>query len=64
MGTPQRTSPSPVRAATRAALDQVRKTAVEGGNVFDALMDAVRNCSLGQLSEALFEVGGAYRRNM
>jgi methylmalonyl-CoA mutase len=51
-------------AATRAALDRVRKTAVEGGNVFDALLDAVRDCSLGQLSEALFEVGGAYRRNM
>jgi methylmalonyl-CoA mutase len=47
-----------------AALADVQRTAVEGGNVFDALMGAVRSCSLGQLSDALFEVGGAYRRNM
>jgi methylmalonyl-CoA mutase N-terminal domain/subunit len=35
-----------------------------GGNVFDALMDAVRVCSLGQISDAFFEVGGQYRRNV
>jgi methylmalonyl-CoA mutase len=35
-----------------------------GGNVFDALMDAVRVCSLGQISDAFFEVGGRYRRNV
>ena len=34
------------------------------GNVFDELMDAARVCSLGQLTEAFFEVGGQYRRNM
>jgi methylmalonyl-CoA mutase len=33
-------------------------------NVFDVLMDAVRVCSLGQITNALFEVGGQYRRNM
>ena len=38
--------------------------ALSGGNVFEGLMDAVRYCSLGQLSQALFEVGGKYRRNM
>jgi methylmalonyl-CoA mutase len=32
--------------------------------VFDVLMSAVRHCSLGQISHALFEVGGQYRRNM
>ena len=33
-------------------------------NVFAALMEAVRHCSLGQISEAFFEVGGQYRRNV
>ena len=37
---------------------------MSGGNVFGALMDAVRSCSLGQISEAFFEVGGQYRRNV
>ena len=35
-----------------------------GGNVFAVLMDAVRVCSLGQITEAFFEVGGQYRRNV
>ena len=47
-----------------AALDAVRAAATSGGNVFAALMDAVRHCSLGQITDALFEVGGQYRRNM
>jgi methylmalonyl-CoA mutase len=34
------------------------------GNVFAELMNAVRSCSLGQITDALFEVGGQYRRNM
>ena len=34
------------------------------GNVFAELMNAVRVCSLGQITRALFEVGGQYRRNM
>jgi isobutyryl-CoA mutase len=33
-------------------------------NVFDVLMEAVRVCSLGQITDALFEVGGQYRRSM
>ena len=36
----------------------------DGTNVFEVLMDAVRVCSLGQITNALFEVGGQYRRNM
>ena len=46
------------------ALARLRETATSGGNVFDALMDAVRVCSLGQISDAFFEVGGQYRRNV
>ncbi|MEM1095561.1 MAG: methylmalonyl-CoA mutase family protein [Bacteroidota bacterium] len=46
------------------ALAELKATARRGGNVFDALMDAVRVCSLGQITDALFEVGGQYRRNM
>jgi methylmalonyl-CoA mutase len=47
-----------------AALAALRQTAIAGANVFEALMDAVRVCSLGQITTALFEVGGQYRRNM
>jgi methylmalonyl-CoA mutase len=47
-----------------AALALLQKTAMSGGNVFDALMTAVRSCSLGQISDAFFEVGGQYRRNV
>jgi isobutyryl-CoA mutase len=35
-----------------------------GGNVFAELMEAVKVCSLGQITDALFEVGGQYRRSM
>ena len=37
---------------------------IDNGNVFAVLVDAVRYCSLGQISNALYEVGGKYRRNM
>ncbi len=47
-----------------AALDTVRRVALQGGNVFAALMDACKVCTLGQLSGALYQVGGQYRRNM
>ena len=39
-------------------------TALSGGNIFAGLMDVVRVASLGQISHALYEVGGKYRRNM
>ena len=53
-------------SATRAhqAIDNVQRAAVSGENIFDVLMEACKWCSLGQLTEAMFEVGGAYRRNM
>jgi len=41
-----------------------RAPGVANGNVFEVLIDAVRVCSLGQITDALFEVGGQYRRNM
>jgi methylmalonyl-CoA mutase len=47
-----------------ATLERLRQTALEGGNVFEVLMDAVRCCSLGQITQTLFEVGGRYRRNV
>jgi isobutyryl-CoA mutase len=47
-----------------ALLARLKRTVIENGNVFAVLMDAVRVCSLGQITEALFEVGGQYRRNM
>ena len=47
-----------------AALASLQQTAREGGNLFAELMHTVRHCSLGQITTALFEVGGQYRRNM
>ena len=47
-----------------AALAQLRDTVMANGNVFGELMNAVRCCSLGQITHALFEVGGQYRRSM
>jgi len=47
-----------------AALERLQEAATTGGNVFDALMDAVRVCSLGQITDAFFEVGGQYRRSV
>ncbi len=45
-------------------LQRLKDAATSGGNVFDALMSAVRHCSLGQITQAFFEVGGQYRRNV
>ena len=45
-------------------LERLKETVINNGNVFEVLMDAVRVCSLGQISHALFEVGGKYRRSM
>ena len=47
-----------------AMLKRLQQAVIENGNVFEVLMDAVRVCSLGQITTALFEVGGQYRRNM
>ena len=47
-----------------AALEQLRTAALAGDNLFAVLMDAVRVCSLGEITHTLFEVGGRYRRNV
>ncbi len=47
-----------------AALQRLKQAACGGGNVFAELMESVKTCSLGQISQALYEVGGRYRRNM
>jgi methylmalonyl-CoA mutase len=47
-----------------AALAKLQETVIANGNVFAELMNAVRCCSLGQITSALFEVGGQYRRSM
>ncbi len=44
------------------ALARLRQAALEGENVFATLMDSVRHCTLGEITETLFEVGGKYRR--
>ncbi|WP_341924811.1 fused isobutyryl-CoA mutase/GTPase IcmF [Nocardioides psychrotolerans] len=46
------------------AIARLKEAAVNGDNVFAVLMDAARVCSLGQVTEAFFEVGGQYRRNV
>lgn len=51
-------------AEAPAMLERLRQAVIDNGNVFAVLMDAVRVCSLGQITHALFEVGGQYRRNM
>ncbi|MFP6748347.1 MAG: fused isobutyryl-CoA mutase/GTPase IcmF [Alphaproteobacteria bacterium] len=50
--------------AAPAMLERLKRAARDDGNVFAVLVDAVRVCSLGQITDALFEVGGQYRRNM
>jgi len=50
--------------AGKAALEELKRTAAAGGNVFGSLMETVKTCSLGQISHALYEVGGQYRRSM
>jgi methylmalonyl-CoA mutase len=45
-------------------LHRLQQTAIHNKNVFEELMEAAKYCSLGQITKALFEVGGQYRRNM
>ncbi|MBK0377954.1 methylmalonyl-CoA mutase family protein [Mucilaginibacter segetis] len=50
--------------AAPALLDELQQKAIAGDNIFESLMEACKYCSLGQISNALYEVGGQYRRNM
>ncbi|PKL75248.1 MAG: methylmalonyl-CoA mutase, partial [Candidatus Melainabacteria bacterium HGW-Melainabacteria-1] len=52
------------QADAPAALRQLQQTAIENGNLFTQLLETAKVCSLGQMSAALYEVGGQYRRNM
>jgi isobutyryl-CoA mutase len=47
-----------------AMVQRLQQAVIDNRNVFEVLMDAVRVCSLGQITNALFEVGGQYRRSM
>jgi methylmalonyl-CoA mutase len=51
-------------AASGAMIEALKQVVIDNGNVFAVLMDAVRVCSLGQITGALYEVGGQYRRSM
>jgi methylmalonyl-CoA mutase len=51
-------------AAAPEALAHLQKVAIDGGNLFAELMSTVHSCSLGQITRALYEVGGQYRRAM
>jgi methylmalonyl-CoA mutase len=51
-------------AEAPAMLKRLQQAVIDNRNVFEVLMDAVRCCSLGQITNALFEVGGQYRRSM
>jgi methylmalonyl-CoA mutase len=46
------------------AIEKIQEAAIQNKNVFAELMEAAKVCSLGQITKALFEVGGQYRRNM
>ena len=46
------------------AISRLQKVAITNGNIFEELMETVKYCSLGQISSALYQVGGQYRRNM
>jgi methylmalonyl-CoA mutase len=50
--------------AQQEQLSKIQEAAVQQGNIFEHLMEATKICTLGQITEALFEVGGQYRRNM
>ena len=51
-------------AQAEASLAKLRQAVIDNGNVFAVMMEAVRHCSLGQISNALYLVGGQYRRSM
>ncbi len=52
------------RDRAREAIERLKEAALSGGNIFAELMDTVRVASLGQITGALYEAGGRYRRNM
>ncbi len=51
-------------AQSQQLLEELKRCALTNGNMFEKLMDVVQVCSLGTITQALYEVGGKYRRNM
>jgi len=51
-------------AEAEKAIKDLQQAAIKNENMFEVLMEATKYCSLGQLTAAMFEVGGQYRRNM
>jgi methylmalonyl-CoA mutase len=51
-------------AHSEKMLNRLKQSAIQNGNLFEELMETVKHCSLGQITKALYEVGGQYRRNM
>ena len=49
---------------SNSSLEKLKKASTQNQNIFEALMEATKYCSIGQITAALFEVGGQYRRNM
>jgi methylmalonyl-CoA mutase len=49
---------------TKQGFEKVKEAAIQNQNIFEVLMETCKTASLGQITEALFEVGGQYRRNM
>ena len=52
------------KAGTEGILKSLQAVAIKNENLFEALMDVSKSCTLGQITNALFEVGGKYRRSM
>jgi methylmalonyl-CoA mutase len=52
------------REKSKVEIEKLKSVALAGGNIFEALMSASRYCSLYQMTQALYEVGGQYRRNL
>jgi len=52
------------RDKSKEYLDRLEEVALENGNIFEEMMETVKYCSLGQITNRLFKVGGKYRRNM
>ena len=53
-----------MKSKRHSLLHRLQQAVIDNRNVFEVLMDAVRVCPLGQITHALFEVGGQYRRSM
>ena len=49
---------------SQVSIDKIKHAAIENDNIFEEMMEASKTCSLGQITNALFQVGGQYRRNM